>query len=108
MTSPPETVLVLCTCPPGDVAQSLAGRLVAEGHAACVNRIQGIVSTYRWQDDLKEDDETLLLIKTSLEKYPALERRLVEIHPYELPEIIAVPITTGLPAYLEWVAGGAG
>ena len=108
MPTPPDILLVLCTCPPGEVARTLARQLVAEGHAACVNRLDGIASTYRWQGEIQDDDETLLLIKTSRGNYPALESRLVEIHPYELPEIIAVPITTGLPGYLDWVAGSIG
>ncbi len=105
---PPDIVVVMCTCPPGDQAGFIARTLVEEGHAACVNRLPGVTSTYRWQGQVEQSEETLLLIKTSRERYAALQSRLAQIHPYELPEIIAVPITTGLPAYLQWVADPEG
>ncbi len=105
MTAPDDILLVLCTCPPGEPARSLAAGLVDGGLAACVNEVPGIVSTYRWKGAVQHDGETLLLIKSTREAYPALQERLAAMHPYELPEIVAVPITTGLAGYLDWVAG---
>ena len=102
-----ETVqLVLCTCPSPKVAESLAETLVAEDLAACVNVLPGITSIYQWHGDTQKDSEALLFIKTTAERYPAMERRIEDIHPYDVPEIIAVPVTAGLASYLNWVRGG--
>lgn len=95
---------MLCTCPP-EAADGLAAALVEEQLAACVNVLPGIQSVYRWQGALERSAETLLLAKTTAGRYPALETRLRELHPYELPEIIALPVEHGLPDYLAWVAG---
>jgi periplasmic divalent cation tolerance protein len=100
-------LLVLCTCPP-EAAERLASALVEEQLAACVNALPGIQSVYRWQGALERSAETLLLAKTTAERYPALESRLRELHPYELPEIIALPIERGLPGYLAWVREQSG
>lgn len=81
----------------------MAKRLVQSGLAACVNQLDSVTSTYRWAGKLCEDAESLLIIKTSAAAYPQLQRVLTEIHPYELPEIVAVPISTGLPGYLDWI-----
>lgn len=94
---------MLCTCPP-EAADRLAAALVEEQLAACVNLLPGIQSVYRWQGALERSAETLLLAKTSADCYPALETRLRELHPYELPEIIALPVERGLPGYLAWVS----
>jgi periplasmic divalent cation tolerance protein len=94
---------ILCTCPDQESADKLAATLVEEHMAACVNIIPGITSVYRWKDRLEKDQELLLVIKTSTRAYKALEKRIQELHPYELPEIIAVPIIEGAPAYLEWL-----
>ena len=99
------TVLVcFCTCPGRSVADGLAEALVAEGLAACVNVVPGLHSVYRWQGAIERSDETLLLIKTTQAGLPALSSRIVELHPYELPEIVAVEVAGGLSAYLDWVA----
>ena len=95
--------LVLCTCPDADTATRLARALVADGLAACVNRIDGIESTYRWQGEVETDQESLLLIKTVDHALETLEKRIVALHPYELPEVIAVPITSGSASYLGWL-----
>jgi periplasmic divalent cation tolerance protein len=71
-----------------------------------VNRLPGVRSTYRWQGAVHDDPEVLLLIKTTRGRLPALRERLPALHPYELPELIAVEVTQGLPAYLDWVAAG--
>ena len=88
-------------------AERLAATLVRERLAACVNILPGLHSTYLWQDRLEQADEVLLLVKTTAERYPALQARLPALHPYELPELLAVRTCDGLPAYLQWVAEGA-
>lgn len=99
-----DTVLLCyCTCPDAGSAQRIAEALVVEGLAACVNRLPGICSTYRWQETVHTDSEELLLIKTTAAGLAALERRLLELHPYEVPELIAVPVAQGHAAYLDWV-----
>jgi periplasmic divalent cation tolerance protein len=101
MSSAP--LLILCTVPDRDSALRLAGNLVDAGLAACVNITQPITSVYRWQDQRETAEELLLLIKTTQRQYAALEAAILDLHPYELPEIIAVPVTQGLPGYLDWV-----
>jgi periplasmic divalent cation tolerance protein len=97
-------ILVLCTCPDESVAVDIARILVEEGLAACVNRPGTVTSTYRWQGRLCEEPEQLLMIKTTPARYEALEMRLKALHPYEIPEIIAIPILTGSGQYLAWLA----
>ena len=97
-------LLVLTNLPDRAAAERLAERLVGERLAACVNILAPCRSVYRWKGEVQHDEEHPMLIKTTAERYPALERALREGHPYELPEIIAVPIERGLPAYLDWVA----
>jgi periplasmic divalent cation tolerance protein len=99
-----STLLVLTNVPERAVAERLADMLIAEQLAACVNILAPCRSVYRWKGALQHDEEHPMLIKTTAERYPALEQALRKGHPYELPEIIAVPIERGLPAYLEWVA----
>jgi periplasmic divalent cation tolerance protein len=98
-----ESLVVLCTCPDEVTAQRLARSLVEEGLAACVNAIPNIASTFRWEDKVQEDREVLLLIKSSSAIYARLEARIQALHPYELPEIVAVPIVRGSAAYLDWL-----
>lgn len=98
-----ETLLVLTTLPDAASAGRIAEMLVGERLAACVNILPPARSVYRWQGVLEQAEETPLLIKTTAARYPALESRLRQEHPYELPEILAVPIAHGLPAYLGWV-----
>ena len=99
-----STLLVLTNLPDRTAAERLAEELVQKNLAACVNILAPCRSVYRWKDAVQHDEEHPLLIKTTRERYPALEKALRAAHPYELPEIIAVPIERGLPAYLEWVA----
>jgi periplasmic divalent cation tolerance protein len=96
-------LLVLTNAPDAAVADRIATALVERGLAACVNMLSPCTSIYRWQEKLERASEIPLLIKTTEAQYPNLERALCEMHPYELPEIIAVPITRGLPGYLAWV-----
>ncbi|MFD2112238.1 divalent-cation tolerance protein CutA [Thiorhodococcus fuscus] len=95
--------LMLCTCPDPETARTLAERLVEERLAACVSLLPGATSVYRWEDAIQQDTETQMLIKTSCGRIEELTARLRELHPYEVPEIIAVPITEGLSDYLSWV-----
>lgn len=99
-----EYALVLSTCPNGDVSQRLAQTLVEEKLAACVNVVPGLRSFYVWQGRAESSDEQLLIIKTRVHVYPQLEKRLQELHPYELPEILMIPVNAGLPPYLAWIS----
>lgn len=96
-------LLCLSTCPDADTAARIARVLVEERLAACVNRVPGVASTYRWQGAVHDDAEVLLLIKSTRSRFEALRARLLELHPYEVPELVAVEITAGSPAYLEWL-----
>ena len=96
-------LLVITNLPSRESAEKLAAQLVEGQFAACVNLLAPCRSTYRWQGKLQHDEEYPLLIKTTRDRYAALEKAIQAGHPYELPEIIAVPITAGLPAYLDWV-----
>lgn len=97
-------ILVLCTCPDESVALGLARVLVREGMAACVNCMAPAKSIYQWEGRICEESEQLLVIKTTKACYPAMEMRLRTLHPYENPEIIAIPIVTGSSQYLAWIA----
>ena len=98
-------LIVSCTVPNAEVAQAISRVVVMEGLCACVNQVPNIVSYYVYDGEFCEDDELLLLMKTSELNYKALEKRLKELHPYDVPEIIASPITEGLPEYLSWMQG---
>ena len=103
-TAPPAPLLLAyCTAPDLETADHLGTRLVEEGLAACISLLPGIRSLYRWEGELRRDAEVLLLIKTREALFPALAARLRELHPYDLPEIIACPISQGLPDYIKWV-----
>lgn len=111
MTSPiaPATVLLCyCACPDAASAQTIAEALVAERLAACVNRLPGVASTYRWQGRVTTEGEDLLLIKTTAACFDTLKARLLELHPYALPELVAVPVERGHAAYLDWVRAATG
>lgn len=99
-----DTLLCFSNCPDPATAERIADALVGERLAACVNIVPGLRSIYRWQGEVRHDAETLLLIKTTRTRYPALQARLLALHPYELPELVAVELADGLPAYLRWVA----
>lgn len=98
-------IVVLCTCPDRETALKLAETLVDRELAACVNIVPGLTSVYRWKGQRETAEESLLLIKTRLAAYPELEKAIRALHPYELPEIIAVPIERGLSEYLAWIDG---
>ncbi len=97
-------LLCFSTCPDAETAAKIARTLVEEKLAACVNRLPGVLSTYRWQGEIHEDTEVLLVIKTTRERFDALRARLVDLHPFEVPELVALKIVDGLPAYLDWLS----
>ncbi|HUQ76460.1 MAG TPA: divalent-cation tolerance protein CutA [Burkholderiales bacterium] len=99
-----STLLVLTNLPDRAAAERLADIVVQQHLAACVNILAPCHSVYRWKGAVQHDEEHPLLIKTTTERYAALEQALRAGHPYELPEIIALPVERGLPAYLDWVA----
>ena len=99
-----DSILVLSNLPDQASAAKLAQQLVERGEAACVNILAPCTSIYHWQGKTESAQEIPLLIKTTQARYAAVERTIRELHPYELPEIIHVPITGGLPAYLAWLA----
>ena len=99
-----NALLVLTNLPDRAAAEKLADALIQKRVAACVNILAPCRSVYRWNGAVQHDEEHPVLIKTTRESYAALEAAIREAHPYELPEIVAVPIERGLPAYLDWVA----
>jgi periplasmic divalent cation tolerance protein len=100
-----DVLLVMSSLPDQATAQQLARTLVEQRLAACVSVLAPCVSVYRWRGAIEEATEVPVLIKTTAGRYAELESTLRALHPYELPEIIAVPVTHGLPGYLDWVAG---
>ncbi len=100
---PEQHLIVLSTAPDQTVAQHIAGALVDEQLAACVNILPQVSSVYRWQGKREVGSEVVLIIKTRQGVYQKLQQRLVALHPYELPEIVAVPLVGGLAGYLGWI-----
>lgn len=99
-----DTLLVMTTLPDAGTARDIAAALVASRLAACVSIQPACLSVYRWEGAIEQSQEVPLMIKTTSDRYPALEAELRRRHPYALPEIIAIPVTHGLPEYMEWVA----
>ena len=95
--------MILNTCPDLETAEAIANTLVDEELAACVNIIPGVRSVYMWEGRRTVSQEHLLLIKAMATDYELIEETILEMHPYELPEIIAVSISAGLPDYLDWL-----
>lgn len=95
--------ICLCSCPDDETAQILAVSLLETRLAACVNILPAVQSVYQWEGKIERGQEVLLLIKTVQHLFPAIEEHILARHPYELPEIIAVPIETGLKPYLQWI-----
>lgn len=105
MSADHEVLLVMSSLPDQAVAQQLARTLIERRLAACVSVLAPCKSVYRWRGTVECAEEVLVLIKTTAGCYAELESALRALHPHELPEIVAVPVTRGLPAYLDWVAG---
>lgn len=103
-----DVLMGFCTCPDAQVAGDIAEALIGEGHAACANVIPGLTSVYYWEGEVHRDPETLLVMKTSAVAWQRLQDTIQRLHPDDVPEIIAVPVDRGLPAYLEWVGEQTG
>jgi periplasmic divalent cation tolerance protein len=101
-----EHIVVLCTVGGLDEAEGIARAVVERGLAACVTVVPSVVSHYRWKGALQRDEERLLLIKTRRERFEGLRAAIVALHPYELPEIIALPVECGHAPYLAWLDEG--
>lgn len=99
-----NVLLVLSTFPDEQTAHRIGLQLVEEKLAACVNILPSVHSIYRWQGQVEKAAETLAFLKTAKETFPKLQKRLLELHPYEVPELIGIPIEAGSPHYLRWVA----
>lgn len=97
-------LIVMTTLPEMEAAQDFARQLIEQSLAACVNVLPKMVSIYRWKQNIEHGDEHQLIMKTTEECYPQLEEFIRQHHPYELPEIIAIPVSAGLPDYLQWVS----
>jgi periplasmic divalent cation tolerance protein len=98
-----EFVVALSTAPTGEKAAELARTLVDERLVACVNLVPGLRSIYRWKDQVEDEAEVLLVIKTRRDRVDALKARLPQLHPYDTPELIVVELADALPAYLAWI-----
>lgn len=103
-----EVSVVLVTAPDGNTAERLGRVLVEERLAACVNVVPAVTSIYRWEGRIETDQETLLMIKTATGGFEALRRRVVELHPYDTPEVLALDVRDGSREYLDWVVGSVG
>lgn len=101
-----QVIVAFSTCPDEATARRIAELLVSERLAACVNRVTGMTSTYFWDGRLQDDAEILLIIKTTAPRLAELAARLKVLHPYELPELVALPVAGGNEPYLQWVRTG--
>ena len=102
-TTESDVRVVLVTAPDDETSLRIARALVEERLAACVNIVRTVRSVYRWEGEIQEDSEVLLMAKTRADRFEALASRVKALHPYELPEVLALPVTAGSDAYLEWV-----
>jgi len=98
-----KPIVVFCTTPDFECAQNIATTLVEEKFAACCNIIQGLVSIYRWENKIQREDELLLIIKSSSEKFSSIEERVKNLHPFETPEIIGTDFSYSSNKYLSWI-----
>src|SRR5436190_22095903 len=98
-----KIVLALSTFPDRETAQRISNQLVGEKFAACVNILSGIESIYRWKEKIESGNETLVFFKLSEDRQSTFQEKLQSLHPYEVPEIIIIPVSNGLPEYLRWV-----
>ena len=101
---PEEILVALSTFPDAETARRIAEKLVAKNLVACANITAQVESVYRWQGTIETGNEALVLFKVTADRYAAFEKGLKALHPYEVPEIIALPVTRGLPEYLRWVS----
>lgn len=101
-------VLALSTFPDRETAERISNQLVSEKFAACANILPQVTSIYRWKEKIETGTEALVLFKVSADRQSAFQEKLRSLHPYEVPEIIFVPVSSGLPEYLGWVADNCG
>lgn len=99
-----EGIVVLITVPPGEAADKVSRRILEEKLAACVNQVPQVRSLYWWEGKIHDDAETLLVVKTTRSLFPRLVQAVKNVHPYEVPEVIALPILEGSESYLKWIA----
>ncbi len=100
-----DALVVLVTTPTAELAAGLARTLVEERLAACGNVLPGVRSVYRWEGEVHDDAEALLVLKTSRARFEALRERVLSLHPYQVPEVLALPVEAGSAPYLAWIAG---
>jgi periplasmic divalent cation tolerance protein len=98
-----EFYIILSTCPDAETAARIARALLEESLVACVNIVPGLRSMYRWNDSIQDEQEVLMILKTTVDRLPDARQRLVALHPYEVPEVVALPVADGHDAYLSWV-----
>lgn len=103
MATAKDTIVILTTCPNRSTAESIARLLVEQRYAACVNVIDAIQSIYCWKDKIESDEETMLVIKTTKQRYGDIESTIQSNHPYDIPEVIALDIEKGAHSYLSWI-----
>lgn len=103
MTMQQTYQIILCTSPDKESAEKIAHQLINDKIAACINILPGLTSIFRWQGKIETEQEHLLLIKTRKDRYQAVEKSIQTNHPYEIPEIIAIPIEKGLAEYMQWI-----
>ena len=103
-----KILLALSTFPDADVARRISNELVTERFAACANMLPSVESIYRWKGQIESGSETLVLFKLSEDRQSAFQDKLRSLHPYDVPEIIFVPVAGGLPEYLQWVSENCG
>lgn len=98
-----EVLIVLTTWPDAEKARAAGRTLVEEKLVACANVLPGVESIYRWEGKIEEATEAMMIVKTTIGRYPQLETRITALHEYKVPEIVSLRVTDGLPAYLRWV-----
>lgn len=103
MQQPDDLMIIFSTAPSEEVAGRIAREVVSANLAACVNILPGVLSVYKWEGSMEEANETLVMVKTTRDRIEELTQRLLSLHPYEVPEVIALPIETGNEKYLDWV-----
>lgn len=103
-----DAVIVLVTGPDAEALRSLGRTLVSEGLAACVNVLPGVRSVFRWKGEIQEEDEALAVVKSTRGRARRLQDRVLELHPYDEPEFLALPVWAGSPGYLEWISRSVG
>ena len=105
---PEKILLALSTFPDTEIARRISKQLVSERFAACANIFPSVESIYRWKEKIESGNETLVFFKVSEDRQSAFQDKLRSLHPYDVPEIIFLPVATGLPEYLQWVAENCG